>query len=196
MNLTKRLKTRLGLATATGLAARMAAVMTLGALSLAQSPAAKADEVLLKAATTLVYGSAADTYSMTAPSAGTITAQVSSVAWPSPLASLSFNLSDSSNLINPQLLSTAQSVHAADTTGSQFETYQVGAGTYFAHVLATAGGSLNLGLYSVMFTFTPSAVPLPATAGMLLIGLMVFFGLRRTLRQGAAIEAATFGASA
>jgi hypothetical protein len=190
MNLTKNVKARLGVA------ARMAAVMTIAALGLARVPAAHADELLLKAATTMVYGSAADTYSMTAPSAGTITAQVSSVPWPTPLSALSFNLSDSSNLINPQTLSTAQSVHAADTTSQQFETYQVGAGTYFAHVLATAGGSLNLGLYSVMFTFTPSAVPLPATAGMLLIGLMVFFALRRTLRQGAAIEAATFGVNA
>jgi hypothetical protein len=188
MKLTKNVKARLGLA------ARMAAVMTIGALGLARAPAAHADELLLKAATTMVYGSAADTYSMTAPSAGTITAQVSSVPWPTPLSALSFNLSDSSNLLNPQTLSTAQAVHAADT--QQFETYQVGAGTYFAHVLATAGGSLNLGLYSVMFTFTPSAVPLPATAGMLLIGLMVFFALRRTLRQGAAIESATFGVSA
>ena len=190
MKLTRILQGRLGLA------ARMAAVMTLGAFTLAHSPAAQADEVLLKAATTMVYGSAADTYSMTAPSAGTITAQVSSVAWPTPLSALSFNLSDSSNLINPQTLSSAQSVHATDTTGQQFETFQVGAGTYFAHVLATAGGSLNLGLYSVMFTFTPSAVPLPATAGMLLIGLMVFFALRRTLRNASAIEGATFGASA
>jgi len=166
-----------------GLAARMAAVMTLGAFSLAQSPAAQAEELLLKAATTMVYGSAADTYSMTAPSAGTITAQVSSVAWPSPLAALSFNMSDASSLLNAQTLSSAQSVHASDTTGQQPEIYEVGAGTYFAHVMATAGGPLNLGLYSVMFTFTPSAVPLPAAAGMLLIGLMVFFALRRPLRQ-------------
>lgn len=190
MKLTKNSKARLGLA------ARMAAVMTIGALGFAHSPVAKADELLLKAATTMVYGSSADTYSMTAPSAGTITAQVSSVSWPTALSALSFNLSDASNLINPQTLSSAQSVNAGDTTSQQFETYQVGAGTYFAHVLATAGGSLNLGLYSVMFTFTPSAVPLPATGGMLLVGLMVFFALRRTLRNASAIEGATFGASA
>ncbi len=185
MNLTKKL----------GLAARLAAVMTLGAFSLAHSPTARADEVLLKAATTLVYGNAADTYSVTAPSAGTITAQVSSVPWPTPLSALSFNLSDASNLINPQTLSTAQSFSTAATTDPQIETYQVGAGTYFAHVLATAGGSLNLGLYSVMFTFTPSAVPLPAAAGMLMIGLMVFFALRRTLRS-TNLESAAVGASA
>jgi hypothetical protein len=62
------------------------------------------------------------------------------------------------------------------------ETFQVGAGTYFAHVVATAGGDLNLGLYSLMLTFTPSAVPLPTAAGLLLIGLLVLFALRGTMR--------------
>lgn len=186
----KTMKARLGLVI------RIAAVMAIGMLSLARAPAAHADEMLLKAATTMVFGSAADTYSMTAPSAGTITAQVSSVPWPTPLSALSFNLSDASNVINPQGPSTAQSFNAADTSGQQLETYQVGAGTYFAHVMATAGGSLNLGLYSVLFTFTPSAVPLPAAAGMLMIGFMVFFALRRTLRVGVHMESSTLGASA
>ena len=66
----------------------------------------------------------------------------------------------------------------------QIETFQVGAGTYFAHVMATAAGQLNLGLYSLVLSFTPSAVPLPAGAGMLLIGLLVLFALRRTMRLG------------
>ena len=49
--------------------------------------------------------------------------------------------------------------------------------------MATAGaGPLDLGLYSLMLTFTPSAVPLPAAGGMLLFGLLVLFGLRGTLR--------------
>jgi hypothetical protein len=61
------------------------------------------------------------------------------------------------------------------------ETFQVGAGTYFAHVMASAGGALDLGLYSLMLTFTPSAVPLPTTGGLLLIGLLVLFGLRRAV---------------
>jgi hypothetical protein len=185
MRLMKNVQARLGLA------ARLAALAMM-ATGLVHSPAARAD-TLLKAATTLVVGSSSDTYAMVAPSAGTITAEVSSVPWPTPLSALSFNMSDASNVLTADNQATAM---GAGSSQPQFETYQVGAGTYFAHVLATAGGSLNLGLYSVMFTFAPSAVPLPATAGMLLIGLMVFFALRRTVWQGSSGEPAAFGVSA
>jgi len=108
------------------------------------------------------------------------------------LAALSFNVSDATSVLSGQGRAQAQ---AAGGTQPQIETFQVGAGTYFAHVMATATGELNLGLYSVLFTFTPSAVPLPTTVGLLLVGLLVFFGLRKTVREGAAVEAATFGAS-
>jgi hypothetical protein len=68
------------------------------------------------------------------------------------------------------------------SSSPQFQTFQVGAGTYFAHVMAIAGGDLNLGLYSLLLTFTPSAVPLPAAAGLLLMGMLVLFALRKTVR--------------
>ena len=184
MKLTKNVKARtglnarMGMKASLGLVARLAVVAVV-AFGLVRSPAAHAD-TLLKAATTLVVGSSADTYSISAPSAGTLTASVSSVPWPTALSALSFNVTDSSSLLNP--MSKAQAFSAIDSGGPQVESYQVGPGTYFAHVSATAGGALNLGLYSVMFTFTPSAVPLPATVGMLLIGLLVLFGLRRTTR--------------
>jgi len=174
MKLTNNVKGRLGLAV------RLAAAIAVVALGVGRSPAAHAD-TLLKAATTLVVGSSADTYSIDAPSAGTLTASVISVPWPTALSALSFNVTDSSSLLDPMSHPTAQAF-ATDTGAPQVETYQVGPGTYFAHVSATAAGALNLGLYSVMFTFTPSAVPLPATVGMLLIGLLVLFGLRRTTR--------------
>jgi hypothetical protein len=175
------------------LGARLAAAATVATLGLTAIPAAHADPMLLKAATTMVYGTSADTYSIVAPSAGTLTAQVSSVPWPVPLAALSFNMSSGNDILSAQPQGpTAQ----AFDSGPQIEAYQVGAGTYFAHVSAAAAGALNLGLYSVLFTFTPSAVPLPASAGFLLIALMVFFGLRRTIRGTAAgIEEATFGAA-
>jgi hypothetical protein len=154
--------------------ARIGMLALLAMLSLGRSPLAHAD-TLLKAATTLVYGTSADTYSFDAPSNGTVTAQISSLPWPVPLSALSFSATTATDTL-------AWSTSSPSST-SQIETFQVGAGTYFAHVMATAGGSLNLGLYSVMLTFTPSAVPLPAAAGMLLIGLLVLFALGRTMRE-------------
>jgi hypothetical protein len=72
---------------------------------------------------------------------------------------------------------------------SEVTTFDVaGAGTYFAHIMATAGGVLDLGLYSLMMTFTPSAppVPLPASDWMLLTGMFVLAGLARVVRPGTA----------
>lgn len=146
------------------------AVMLVMLTTLGHSTPAHADTLLL-ASTNLVYGTSAATYSFDAPSAGTVTAQLTSLPWPVPLSSLSFSTSTASN--------TLSSWDA--TSAPQVETFQVGTGTYFAHVMATAGGSLNLGLYSLMLTFSPSAVPLPTAGGMLLIGLLVLFGLRRTI---------------
>ena len=53
----------------------------LATLSFAHSPLAHAD-TMLKAATTLVSGTSADTYSFTTNSSGTVTAQIASVPWP------------------------------------------------------------------------------------------------------------------
>jgi len=155
------------------LAAMLVMLTTLGL-----SPSAHAD-TLLMASTNLVAGSSATTYSFNAPSAGTVTAQLTSLPWPVPLSSLSFSATSASNTLST----------ASVTSGSQVETFQVGSGTYFAHVMATAGGSLDLGLYSLMLTFSPSAVPLPTAGGLLLIGLLVLFGLRRTIGDFAPLAA-------
>lgn len=155
--------------------ARLGLAAVLVALSLGRSPLAQADNLLL-ATTDLVYGSSAATFSFDAPGSGTVTAQISSVPWPVPLSALSFSATTATDTLSSWSASSPSSA-------PQIETFQVGAGTYFAHVMATAAGSLDLGLYSLMLTFTPSAVPLPTAAGMLLIGLLVLFGLRRTLRD-------------
>jgi hypothetical protein len=61
------------------------------------------------------------------------------------------------------------------------QSFDVGAGTYFAHIAGTASSAsgLNLGLYSLLVTFQP--VPLPASEWMLLIGILVVLGLTRVL---------------
>jgi hypothetical protein len=153
-------------------AAPLAAVLVLLTI-VGQSPAAHADSMLL-ASTNMVTGSSAATFSFNAPSSGTVTAEISSMPWPVPLSALSFSATTATNTLSSW--STTDAMAAP-----QFEKFQVGAGTYFAHVMATAGGSLDLGLYSLMLTFSPSAVPLPAAGGMLLIGLLVLFALRRTI---------------
>lgn len=164
----------------TGLA--LAAVLVAGIM---HSPAAHADQMLL-ASTNMVSGTSNATFSFDAPSNGTVTATITSIPWPTPLSALSFSASSASdtlaswNMGGPTQMRAA-GLSSADASAGGVETFQVGAGTYFAHISATAAGALNLGLYSVLLTFAPSAVPLPAAGGMLLIGLLVFFGLRRKL---------------
>jgi hypothetical protein len=154
---------------------RLGLAVLLVTLGLVRSPAAQADTLLL-ATTDLVSGSSAATFSFNAPTSGTVTARLTGLPFPVPLNALSFSTT------------TATSTLANWTAGSgemstpYVDTFQVGAGTYFAHVMATAGGDLNLGLYSLMLTFSPSAVPLPAAAGLLLIGVLVLFALRGTMR--------------
>lgn len=160
------------------LMARFGLLAVLATLSVGRSPVAHAETMLL-ASTNMVSGNSSATYSFDAPSAGTVTALISSMPWPVPLSALSFTATTATDTLS-----------SWSTTGPmsapQVETFQVGAGTYFAHVMATAGGSLNVGLYSLMLNFTPSAVPLPAAWVMLLIGLLVFFALRGTLNNAGA----------
>jgi hypothetical protein len=160
-------------------------VVVLVTLCLGRSPLAHADTMLL-ATTTMVSGTSASSFSFNTPSDGIVTAQISSLPWPVPLSALSFSATTASDTLSSWSSS-------APSSTPYIETFQVGAGTYFAHVMATAGGTLDLGLYSLMLTFTPSAVPLPAAAGMLLIGLLVLFALRRTMGMGdpAAFESNT-----
>jgi len=148
------------------LMSRVTAALCLAALGLSQAPRASAD--MLVADTTLILGSEAATYSFTAPTSGTITAQLTNLPYPERLSSLSFMATTASDVL---------SSWSADT--SETASFQVGPGTYFAHILATATGPLNLGLYSLTLSFTPSAVPLPASDWLLVIGSLGLFVLAR-----------------
>jgi hypothetical protein len=148
-------------------------------LGLSMAPHAWADSLLL-AQTTLVSGSTHVTDSFTTTTAGTVkvTVQDLSGQWlNSPLSALSFAANSATQLL--------ASFNATNTT-SDSATFDVGAGTYFANIMATAGGTLNLGLYSLMLTFTPNSgpppVPLPASDWMLLSGMFVLAGLLRVVR--------------
>jgi hypothetical protein len=143
---------------------------------LSVAPHARADSILL-AQTTLVSGTESTLDSFTAPSAGTVTVNLQSLNWPTALNALSFSVTSSS-----QVLASWNGTGIA----SDVATFDVGAGTYFAHIMATAGGALDLGLYSLMMTFTPNSgpppVPLPPSGWMLLTGMFVFAGLARAVR--------------
>ena len=152
---------------------RFGLAVLLVTLALGRSPLARADSLLL-ASTDLVSGTSAATFSFDAPTNGMVTARLTSLPWPVPLDKLSFSATTATDTL-------AQWSGSGNSSSAYVETFQVGAGTYFAHVTATAGGDLNLGLYSLLLSFAPSAVPLPAAAGLLLLGALVLFALRGTM---------------
>jgi hypothetical protein len=152
---------------------RGALLASVAGLGLSQAPHALADTLLL-ADTTLVKGTSAATFSFDAPSAGTVTATVSNLPWPSSLQTLSFQATSASDT-----LSSWSALGGADQTGT--ESFHVGQGTYFAHIMAVAQGNLDLGLYSLNLTFSPNVVPLPTSNWMLLTGILVLFGLTRVM---------------
>ena len=125
--------------------------------------------------TTLVAGSASTVDSITAQTGGSVTIDLQSLNWPTPLSSLSFSLTSASSMLG-----------SWNGTGlaTDVATFSVAPGTYYAHIIATANASsaLDMGLYSVALTFTP-AVPLPATGWMLLTGLFVLVGIARAARR-------------
>ena len=150
----------------------LAAPVTLLACAIAV-PAARADMVLL-GDTTLVSGQRASVYSFSAPTAGTVTVQLTNLAWPEALSNLSFLATTGS-----QVLSSWSAASPPAGPSTQTMTFQVsGSGTYFADVMATAGGPLDLGLYSLSLNFAPAgSVPLPSSGGLLAVALVLLLGL-------------------
>jgi len=157
-------------------------------LAVAQAPAAHANMVL-GGATDLISGSQSYTMAFVAPTSGTVTFQLSILSWPEPLEGLSVSATTASDLLGALALN-------ATTAPSDFMTFDVGGpGAFFAHVSGKAQGALQLGLYSLRVTFTPSAVPLPASAWLLATGAALMFvfvpGFRRRVLGN---ESVTYGA--
>jgi len=155
-----------------GRMARGAVLASLAFLGLSQAPHALADTLLL-ADTTLVRGNSSAVFSFDAPSAGTVTATLSNLPWPKSLTTLNFAATTSSDVIS--------SWSALDSSNeTRTESFLVGPGTYFAHIMAAANtDGLKMGLYSLNLTFSPNVVPLPTSDWMLLAGVLVLFGLTR-----------------
>lgn len=152
---------------------KLALLAPLALAGAALAPQARADSILL-AQTTLVAGANSTVDSFTAPTAGMVTVNLQTLNWPVPLSALSF----SATTVNSVLTSWNGTGMSSDVM-----TFNIAPGTYYAHVMATAetNSALDLGLYSMMVTFTPT-VPLPAAGWMLLTGLFVLAGLARAAR--------------
>lgn len=136
------------------------------------SPQTHADTVLINE-TTLVSGTDSNVEAFTIPTAGTVTVQLSNIPWPQALDSLSFVASSASSVLM-----------AWDGSGTQ--TFDVSApGTYYAHVTGTAGGLLDLGLYSLTVSFRSAVAPVPLpSSATLLLGALVMSLLVMSLGLG------------
>ncbi len=149
---------------------KLGVLAPLALVGLAAAPHAEADSILM-AQTTLVVGSESTVDSFTTAGAGTVHVSLQNLAWPDSLSALSFSATSASEV----LFGTGGSA-MSNGIGS----FNVsGPGTYFAHIMATAGGNLDIGLYSLLMTFTPSTspVPLPSSGWMLLTGMFALAGL-------------------
>jgi hypothetical protein len=127
------------------------------------SPAA----TVLVSDTSLVTGSQSSVFLFQAPAPGTIVAQVTNIDWPQTLSSLTFVATSANRVVT--------SWSDPPSQLSQTLSFQVvSPGTYFADITATAGGPLNLGVYSFSITFVPAVppVPLPSAGWLLLAGLL------------------------
>jgi len=155
-------------------APRAAWLASLALLCLSVAPHARADSIMLLSDTSMVRGASTADLSFAAPSAGTVTATLENGAWPTPnsLASLGFIANSASGVL---------ASWSGDTTNS--ESFQVGAGTYFAHVLAQAGPTLDVGTYTLLLSFVPAGgtVPLPASEWLLVVGVLALLGFMRVL---------------
>src|SRR5215472_4460346 len=143
-------------------------LMLWGAL---QSTSAHAGSQVL-ADTTLVSGSSSNVFSFQASGPGVATVQLTNIAWPQNLTSLSFLATTPG-----EVLSQWSDPPVSGTTTQTLSFAVPNSGTYFADVMATAGGPLDLGVYSLSISFTPNAVPLPPSGLLLLTGLLLGVGL-------------------
>jgi hypothetical protein len=141
---------------------------------LAVAPHAWADS-LPAPQSTMVSGTETTTDDFSVSEAGTVTVTLNNLGWGAPLSALSFQASSAT-----QVLAT---MSASGALKSDTITFNVDPGSYFANIMATASGSMELGLYSLQMTFSPTpTVPLPSSGWLLLTGMFVLVGLARAVR--------------
>jgi hypothetical protein len=104
---------------------------------------------------------------------GTLTVELTNVAWPVPLSSLNATISSPAlGLLGPEM-------------GEGTQSYQVTGGEIFAQWFGNAQGPLDTGVYALKIEFTPSSipVPLPTSIALLVSGLALLGWQRRRRGQ-------------
>jgi hypothetical protein len=155
---------------AAGLALLLAVLVAPAAQADSVAPAsAEPGSIMLPELSGLISGRQSIATPIVIPVAGTLTITLSDLAWPEALQSLSFSLTDTHSVL-AQLVSPGVLTVDISTPGQ-----------YFGFVYGAAQGALNLGLYSVSLSLTPSVpqVPVPAAAWLLLSGCGALFSFRR-----------------
>jgi hypothetical protein len=151
-------------------------------VALTMSGHAQAGSQVLVSQTSLVTGTQSSVQEFTVTTPGTLSVNLQNLDWPDPLSSLNFTATTGNSVLADF------SVQASDPF-----TMTLGPGTYFANTTGTAGGPLDLGLYSLSISFTPNAVPLPPSGRLLLgglaLGMALLFVQQRRVRWAAAATA-------
>jgi len=139
-----------------------------GTGALAAVGSAGAAEVMYDGAG-FIRGQQAGMESFNVSGPGTLTVQLTNVAWPVALGSLNAVISSASGLLGPEM-------------GEGTHSYQLmTGGEIFAQWFGTAQGPLDAGVYALKIEFTPNslAVPLPTSIGLLVSGLALLGWQRR-----------------
>jgi hypothetical protein len=141
-----------------------ASVLLLAAWAL-PGGAARADSILYDGIS-LFSGQQSFTQSFNVTTPGTLTFALSNIPWLDTVSSLSGFLSNSSGELGTTI------------TGQGTESFNVGAGTYYAHWFGDAAGTYNLGVVGLRIGFQPgvTAVSLPTSVVLMLSGLGLLFG--------------------
>jgi hypothetical protein len=143
---------------------------------------ARAD-TLLYDGISVISGAQSSVQSFNVATPGTLTMTLSSIPWLDVVSNLSGFLSTTSAQIGSTI------------TGAGTESFDLGAGTYYAHWFGNAQGAYNLGVVGLKITFQPGAVPvaLPTSFLLMLSGLGLLFGWqnRRTPASAPGLVPAT-----
>lgn len=138
---------------------------------LSLAPRAQADTLPVESlvqSSVLVSGTQSRLFEFDASGPGVLTVRLENISWPEQLARLDCSIYSNEGLIR------------AFSGAAEWRFETTGAASFYANVLAGAGGRLDLGLYSLYVSFQShvAAVPVPAAA-WLLASALGLFGLRR-----------------